>query len=64
MTKKDWLNHWKARLGNPDRTPQQIMHACMEDLVITVARLDEEMEWDCWDNEAAPGYESDNLEAL
>ncbi len=57
---KDWLEWWKERLGNPDGTPRQVMHAYVEDLDITVARLDNEMEWDCWANNPALGYESDN----
>ena len=47
---RDWLDRWKSRLGNPDRTPRQVMRAYVEDLDITVATLDEAMEWDCWDN--------------
>ena len=49
---KDWLERWTARLGNPDRTPRQIMRTYVEDLDITVASLDDEMEWDCWANDA------------
>jgi hypothetical protein len=59
---KDWLERWRERLGNPGGTPRQIMHMYVEDLDITVARLDDEMEWDCWADNAAPGYESDTLE--
>ena len=40
------------------------MRAYVEDLDITVACLDNEMEWDCWDEDAASGYESDASEAL
>ncbi len=40
------------------------MRTYVEDLDITVARLDNEMEWDCWDNHAATGYESDTSEGL
>jgi hypothetical protein len=57
---KDWLERWKERLGNPDGTPRQVMRAYVEDLNITVARLDNEMEWECWADDPAPGYESDN----
>ena len=49
---KDWLNRWHKRLGNPDRTPRQVMHTYVEDLDITVAHLDGEMDWDCWDHDA------------
>jgi hypothetical protein len=46
---RDWLDRWKSRLGNPDNTPRQVMRAYVEDLDITVATLDDAMEWDCWD---------------
>ena len=46
---RDWLKRWKGRLGNPDRTPRQVMRVYVEDLDITVATLDDAMEWDCWD---------------
>ena len=46
---KDWLQRWHERLGNPDRTPRQVMRTYVEDLDITVAHLDDEMDWDCWD---------------
>jgi hypothetical protein len=46
--KKDWLARWKDRLDNPDRTPRQVLHAYVEELDITVAGLDEAMEWECW----------------
>ena len=49
---KDWLKRWNKRLGNPDRTPRQVMRTYVEDLDITVAHLDEEMDWDCWDFDA------------
>ncbi len=57
---KDWLERWKERLGNPDGMPRQVMRAYVEDLDIMVARLDDEMEWDCWANDPALGYESGN----
>jgi hypothetical protein len=49
---KDWLKRWTERLGNPDRTPRQVMRTYVEDLDITVAHLDDEMDWDCWDFDA------------
>jgi hypothetical protein len=48
--KKDWLARWKECLGNPDVTPRQVMRAYVENLDITVAHLDVEMDWGCWDN--------------
>ena len=47
--KKEWLDLWKERLGNPTQTPRQILRTYVEDLDITVAGLDNEMEWDFWD---------------
>jgi hypothetical protein len=47
---KDWLAKWKERLGNPDITPQQVMRAYIEELDITVAHLDDTMDWGCWDD--------------
>ena len=51
---RNWIDRWKDRLGNPDRTPLplQVMRAYVEDLDITVATLDDAMEWDCWDIDA------------
>ena len=46
---KEWLDRWKERLGNPTQTPRQILRTYVEDLDITVAGLDNEMEWDFWD---------------
>ncbi len=55
---KDWIDRWRERLGNPDGTPWQIMRAYVEDMDITVACLDDEMDWTCWDGAPAGGYES------
>ncbi len=48
--KQDWVARWKECLGNPNKTPRQVLRAYVEDLDITVARLDEAMEWECWDD--------------
>jgi len=45
---QEWLERWKEKLGNPTLTPRQVLRAYVEDLDITVAGLDEEMEWDAW----------------
>ncbi len=42
--KKEWLDRWKERLGNPTKTPRQVLCAYMEELDITVAGLDNQME--------------------
>ncbi len=49
--KKDWLAKWKELLGNPDITSRQVMRAYIEELDITVAHLDEAMDWRCWDDD-------------
>jgi hypothetical protein len=49
---KDWVARWTARLGNPDRTPRQVMRTYVEDLDISVATLDDAMEWECWGTDA------------
>ena len=51
---KDWLAKWNKRLGNPTRTPRQVMQAYVEDLDTTVTSLDNEMEWDCCKGEFDP----------
>ncbi len=47
---KEWLDRWRERLGNPTQTPRQVLRAYVEELDITVAGLDDEMEWDTWDH--------------
>jgi hypothetical protein len=56
---KDWLARWKDRLDNQDRTPRQVLRAYVEELDITVAGLDEAMEWDCWVDDT-PSDDSDS----
>jgi len=48
---KEWLDCWKERLGNPSQTPRQILRAYVEELDITVAELDDQMDWDTWDED-------------
>jgi hypothetical protein len=50
----DWLNRWKEKLGNPTSTPRQVLRAYVEDLDITVAHLDDEMDWDVWEDDDFP----------
>jgi hypothetical protein len=52
LIEKDWLMRWTERLGNPNRTPHQIMRTYVEDLDITIAHLNDEMDWDWWDFDA------------
>ena len=56
---KDWLVHWKECFDNPDRTPRQVLRAYVEELDITVAGLDEAMEWECWVDDT-PSINSDD----
>jgi hypothetical protein len=46
MIKQEWLARWKECLGHPDVTPRQVMRSYVEQLDITVACLDNEMNWD------------------
>jgi hypothetical protein len=48
---KERLNPWKERLENPTTTPRKVLRAYMEDLDITVANLDGEMDWECWEDD-------------
>jgi hypothetical protein len=50
---KEWLDQWRERLGNPTNTPRQVLRAYVEDLDITVAGLDDQMEWDAWEDDDA-----------
>ncbi len=49
IIEQEWLSKWKEHLGNPSSTPCQVMRMYVETLDITVAGLDEEMDWSCWD---------------
>jgi hypothetical protein len=48
VVEKDWLTRWKDWLDNPDVPPRQVMGTYVKALDITVACLDEEMDWGCW----------------
>ncbi len=56
---KEWLDRWKERLGNPTQTPRQVLRAYVEELDITVAGLDNQMEWDCWEEGDVDGPQLD-----
>ncbi len=47
---KDWLARWKVRLDNPERKPRQVLRTYVEELDISVARLNAAMEWHCWED--------------
>jgi hypothetical protein len=42
-----WLKRWKDRLGQPARTPRQIMRTFCNTYNITPECLDLAMGWDC-----------------
>ena len=46
----EWLARWQDKLGNPTTTPRQVLRAYVKELDITVANLDEAMEWSYWDD--------------
>ena len=50
---KEWLDRWRDRLGNPSATPRQVLRAYVEELDITVAGLDDQMDWDAWAHDDA-----------
>jgi len=50
---KEWLDRWQKRLGHPTNTPRQVLQAYVEELDITVAGLDDQMEWDTWEDDDA-----------
>jgi hypothetical protein len=52
--KKEWLAKWKEKLGHPTTTPRQIMQTYVEGLDITVATLEDEVDWDCWNGDFDP----------
>ncbi len=59
--KQEWLAHWKEHLGKPLATPRQVLWAYVEDLDITVAKLNTEMDWDCWDKDNMNGSQQEWL---
>ena len=50
---KEWLDRWRERLGNPTNTPRQVLRAYVEELDITVAGLDDQIDWDAWEDDNA-----------
>jgi hypothetical protein len=43
-----WLARWKERLGQPARTPRQVMHTYCNVMNITTNTLNLAMDWECW----------------
>jgi len=50
-----WISRWKDTVGQPTRTPRQVMWAYCKALDITAEHLVEAMDWECWptSNDAA-----------
>ena len=42
------LTRWKERLGQPARTPRQVMHTNCDAMNITPETLNLALDWDCW----------------
>ncbi len=58
--KRDWVARWKEWLGNPDVTPRQMMRTYVQDLDISVAALNKEMDWNVWaDDDDVDGIPED-----
>jgi hypothetical protein len=47
----DWLKHWRGVLGNPSKTPRHVMQAYIDYLDILVDALDDQICWDCWQDD-------------
>jgi hypothetical protein len=43
-----WVNRWKDKIGQPTRTPRQVMRAYCEELDISPDHLAQAIDWDCW----------------
>ena len=50
------LDKYKAKLGQPGRTPRQIMRTYCNNYNITPDHLDQAMDWECW-----PDLDPDDL---
>ena len=43
-----WVARWKDKVGQPARTPRQVMWAYCDDLYISANHLADAIDWDCW----------------
>ena len=43
-----WILRWKDKIGQPTRTPRQVMWAYCEELDISPDHLAQDIDWDCW----------------
>jgi hypothetical protein len=44
----NWVDSWKKQLGQPQRSPSQVMKAYCADMDISLGHLDLAMDWECW----------------
>jgi len=42
-----WISRWKDKIGQPTRTPRQVMRAYCEELDISPDHLAQAIVWDC-----------------
>jgi hypothetical protein len=43
-----WIACWRNKVGQPTRTPQQVMRMYCDESDITTEHLIKAMDWDCW----------------
>jgi hypothetical protein len=43
-----WIAHWKDKIGQPTRTPRQVMRAYCKELDILADHLARAVDWGCW----------------
>ena len=43
-----WIARWKDNVGQPTRTPRQVMQTYCKELDILAEHLIKAMDWDCW----------------
>jgi len=54
-----WIARWKEKLGQPQRSPTQVMKAYCNDLDITSGHLDLAMDWECWPEDEYGDFSQD-----
>jgi hypothetical protein len=54
-----WVARFKEKLGQPQRSPTQVMKAYCDDLDITSGHLDLAMDWDCWPEDEYGDFSQD-----
>ncbi len=52
-----WISCWKYKLGQPARTPWQVMQAYCDNNNITPAHLNSTMTWESWPDDVLPDDE-------